>query len=155
MVSVNFKKLKSDGRYNWQHLVLVSKCRYRVFRQQKTIDCVKKAFSEVEERFGFRIKEMGFGEDFAHIHMIVDVPSIFSMSETLQIFKSHSASKIFQEIPNFLKRYPKKEFWSGKTSAKARWVWRVAENAAPQVPAIIIDKVPGHPQIQRISCADP
>lgn len=113
MVSVNFKKLKTGGRYNWQHLVLVSKCRYRVFRQQKTIDCVKQAFKEIEEKFGFKIKEMGFGEDFAHVHMIVDVPSIFSMSETLQIFKSHSASKIFQEIPNFLKRYPKKEFWSG------------------------------------------
>jgi len=101
-----------EGRYNWQHLMLVSKYRYKVFRKQKTLDCIREAFHEVEQRFGFRIKELGFGEDFAHLHLIVEVPSKYSMAQTLQIFKSHSASRVFEKIPNFLKRYPKREFWN-------------------------------------------
>ena len=74
---------------------------------------MKRAFHEVEERFGFKIRELGFGEDFKHVHLIVNVPSKFSIQQTLQIFKSHSASRIFEEIPNFLKLYPDREFWSG------------------------------------------
>ncbi|MFH0818123.1 MAG: transposase, partial [Candidatus Micrarchaeota archaeon] len=46
-------------------------------------------------------------------HIVVNVPSKFSIQQTLQIFKSHSASRIFEEIPNFLKLYPDREFWSG------------------------------------------
>jgi len=111
LVSEAFESMP-EGRYNWQHLMLVSKYRYKVFKKQKTIDCVKEAFHEAEEMFGFKIKELGFGEDFSHLHMIVDVPSKYSMAQTLQIFKSHSASRIFEKIPNFLKRYPKREFWS-------------------------------------------
>ena len=110
---LNLEEIKTDARYNWQHLYFVSKKRKRVFRKQKTIDCVKRAFHEVEERFGYEIREIGFGEDFAHVHMIVNIPSKFSVEQTIQIFKSHSASKIFEEIPNFLKLYPKRHFWSG------------------------------------------
>jgi len=113
MDSVNLEELKTDARYNWQHIYFVSKKRRMVFRKQKTIDCVKKAFHEVEEQFGYTIREIGFGEDFAHVHVVVDVPSKFSIQQTLQIFKSHSASRIFEEIPNFLKLYPDREFWSG------------------------------------------
>lgn len=113
MVSVISEGIKTDARYNWQHIYLVSKCRKGVFRKQKTIDCVRKAFHEVEEMFGYQIREIGFGEDLAHVHLVVNVPSKFSIQQTIQIFKSHSASRVFREIPNFLKLYPDREFWSG------------------------------------------
>lgn len=128
MGSVNFEEIKTDARYNWQHIYFVSKFRYRVFGKQKTIDCVKKAFHEVEERFGFEIREIGFGEDFAHVHMIVNIPSKFSVEQTIQIFKSHSASRIFEEIPNFLKLYPKRRFWSG---------WRYNGSVGPMTEATV------------------
>ena len=51
-----------------------------MFRKQKTIDACREAFYEAAERFGFSIRELGFGEDFAHVHMIVDIPSKFSVS---------------------------------------------------------------------------
>ena len=102
-----------EGRYNWQHLMLRVKYNYRIFRNPKTIQCVKDAFSEIEQNFGFKIREIGFGEDLAHVHMVVEVPSKFSMCQTLQIFKSHSASRVFERIPNLKKRYPRGEFWSG------------------------------------------
>ncbi len=113
MGSENFEEIKTDARYNWQHIYFVSKKRKKVFRKQKTIDCVTAAFHEVEERFGYEIRELGFGDDLAHVHMIVNVPSKFSVKQTIQMFKSHSASRIFKEIPNFQKLYPDKEFWSG------------------------------------------
>ena len=102
MASVDLEEIKTDARYNWQHMYFVSKKRKRVFRKQKTTDCVKEAFHEVEERFGFKIMELGFGEDFAHVHIIVNVPSTFSLRQTIQIFKSHSASRIFEAIPKAL-----------------------------------------------------
>ena len=128
MASVDLKEIKTDARYNWQHLYFVSKKRRKVFRKQKTIDCVKRAFQEVEEQFGYQIREIGFGEDFAHVHLVVNVPSKFSIQQTMQIFKSHSASKIFREIPNFLKLYPDREFWSG---------WRYNGSVGPMTEATV------------------
>ncbi len=116
MGSVTYAKNKKelDWVYNFQHIVLVSKCRFKVFRNPKTQKVVADAFREVETQFNIRIKEFSFGDDFAHIHMEVNVPSTLSMGQVVQILKSHSASKVFKEMPNFIKRYPRKEFWGGQ-----------------------------------------
>jgi REP element-mobilizing transposase RayT len=102
-----------QGRYNWQHLMLRTKYSFRLFRNPKTVANVKKAFEEIEQTFGFKIRELGFGEDFAHIHLIVEVPGRFSMNQALQIFKSHSASRLFEQSEGLRKRYPRGELWSG------------------------------------------
>ena len=74
MNSVNYKEkeIKTDVRYNWQHLYFVSKKRYKVFKKEKTRKVCKLAFEESAEKFGFTIRELGFGEDFVHICMVVD-----------------------------------------------------------------------------------
>ena len=126
--STIFENINYDARYNYQHIYFVSKKRKKVFRKQKTIDACKEAFYESEKRFGFKIRELGFGDDFAHVHMIVDIPSKFSVQQTIQIFKSHSASKIFEKIPNFLKLYPDREFWSG---------WRYNGSVGPMTENVI------------------
>jgi len=113
MNSVSTERIKTDARYNWQHMYFNSKKRYRVFRKEKTREVCRKAFKEAEEMYGFTIRELGFGEDYAHVHFIVNVPSKYSIEDTLEILKSHTSSRIFQEIPNFEKRYPNRTFWSG------------------------------------------
>ena len=113
MGSVDFEGIKTDARYNWQHVYFVSKKRRRVFRSEYTRKVCRNAFFESAKQFGFEIRELGFGDDLAHVHMIVNIPSRFSVMQTTQIFKSHSASVIFKEIPGFLKMYPDREFWSG------------------------------------------
>ncbi len=128
MVSGTFVNKKESGRYNYQHIYFVSKKRKAVFRKQKTIDACRAAFYEAAGQFGFTIRELGFGEDFAHVHMIVDIPSKFSVQQTLQIFKSHSASRIFEKVPNFLKLYPNREFWSG---------WRYNGSIGPMTEAVV------------------
>ena len=104
---------KQKGRYNYQHIYFVSKKRKGVFRKQKTIDACRQGLIEAAEKFGIKIRELGFGEDFAHVHLIVNIPSNLSVQQTIQILKSHSASRIFEKVPNFLKLYRDGEFWSG------------------------------------------
>ena len=48
--------------------------------------------------------------------MEVNVPNKLSVAHVIQILKSHSASKIFREMPNFHKRYPRGSFWGGQYS---------------------------------------
>ena len=89
--------------YNFQHIVLVSKYRFKVFKNPKTQKTVAEEFREVEVQFNIRIKEFSFGDDFAHAHMEINVPRNLLMQRVEQILKSHSASKVFKEMPNFIK----------------------------------------------------
>ena len=128
MVSMSFEEIKTDARYNWQHVYFVSKKRRRVFLKEKTRAACKAAFEETAQQFDFEIRELGFGGDYTHVHIMLNVPSRFSMQQTIQIFKSHSASKIFELIPNFLKMYPDREFWSG---------WRYYGSVGPMTEQVV------------------
>ena len=94
--------------------MLVSKCRFKVFKNPKTQRVAIEGFQEVESRYKIGIREFAFGEDYSHVHMEVSVPTTLSMEQVIQILKSHTASKIFREIPNLRKRYPRGSFWGGQ-----------------------------------------
>ena len=106
--------------------MFVSKYRFKVFKNPKTQQAVVGAFREVEEKYNIQIKELAFGDDYAHVHMEVNVPSKLSMEQVVQLFKSHSSSKVFTGMPNFIKRYPRKSFWGGQPTGTS--VWPVGEN---------------------------
>ena len=110
-------KKVSDFQYNFQHIVLVSKYRFKVFKNPQTQKIVTDAFKEIEMQYKIRLKEFSFGEDYAHVHIEVDVPSTLTISQVIQILKSHSASRVFREMPNYIKRYPKRHFWGGQHSS--------------------------------------
>ena len=99
-----------DLRRNLYHLVFVSKCRYRVFRNEHTVNACKEAFHDVETRYGVRIEELDFQED--HVHMMVHVPAKYAVSYVVQLLKGGSARKVFSESPGLKKRYPRGSFWS-------------------------------------------
>ena len=103
-------KGRADTRNSWHEIVLVAKCRYNVFRKQKTIDACVAGFRELEA-FGFKFGQMGFAG--THIHLSVDIPKRYSVQGAEIMLKSRSARRIFAEIPNFRKRYPRGSFWSG------------------------------------------
>ena len=56
-------------QYNLQHMIFVTKYRYKMFRNQKTFGIIRDALYDAAERHEMAIKEMPFGEDFAHVHM--------------------------------------------------------------------------------------
>jgi REP element-mobilizing transposase RayT len=117
MTSVNFgKNIKGVDKelgwqYNWEHVVFVTKQRKKNFKKEYNREVVRAAIAEAAAKFGIEIKEFSFGDDFAHVHMELDIPNTLSVIQVIQILKSHSASVIFQKIPNFRKLYPRGSFW--------------------------------------------
>jgi len=74
------------------------------------MDTCTDAFREFE-KFGFEFSEIGYGGN--HVHFTVNVPKKYSVLTTLTMLKSRTSKRIFEEHPNFRKRYPKGSFWSG------------------------------------------
>lgn len=109
-VSNNKGGIKGDTRNNWVRFMFTSKCRYEVFRKQKAINACTAGFRELEP-FGFRFGVVGFGG--CHVHLSVDIPKRYSAEDAETMLKSHSSRRIFAEMPNFRKRYPRGSFWSG------------------------------------------
>ena len=99
-------------QYNWQHFVLVTKYRYKMFGKQKTRDTVKDAIYDVASRKKMDVMEFAFGEDFAHIHILLNLPPTLTVSQAAQLLKGYSAYVVFREIPNHRLRYPQGHFWS-------------------------------------------
>jgi REP element-mobilizing transposase RayT len=109
-VSSKRSSAKQDTRNNWLVFVLVSKYRFNVFGKQSTIDACTQGFKNLE-RFGFKIGKIGFGGN--HLHITVNVPKRYSVKDAIGMLKSFSAQNIFDKKPNFRKRYPRNQFWSG------------------------------------------
>lgn len=104
------KKSRIDTRNSWHEFMFVSKCRYNVFRKQKTIDACVEGFMGLEA-FGLRFGQIGFAG--THVHLSVNIPKRYSVLQTEIMLKSRSSRLIFARIPNFRKRYPRGSFWSG------------------------------------------
>ena len=99
-------------QYNWQHIVFVTKYRYKMFGKRKTIDAIRRAFYDVAKRYVMTIKELSFGEDFAHAHLEVSIPNTMLIAYAVQLLKGYSSYTVFREIPRHRLRYPQGHFWS-------------------------------------------
>jgi putative transposase len=99
-------------QYNFQHLVFVTKYRYKMFRKSKTIEAIRKALYDVAERYKMTIKELSFGDDYSHVHLEVNVPNTMSISYAVQLLKGYSAYVVFREVPRHRLRYFKGHFWT-------------------------------------------
>jgi putative transposase len=99
-----------DLRRNLCHFVFVSKCRYKVFGNERTVHACETAFAEVEAKYGIEVQELEFQGD--HVHMMVHIPAKYAVSYAIQLFKGSSARNVFLEVPNLRKRYPRGSFWS-------------------------------------------
>ncbi|MCL5099849.1 MAG: IS200/IS605 family transposase [Candidatus Marsarchaeota archaeon] len=119
MDSVNYKNKnvgEREWQYNWQHVVFVTNKSRKNFKKEYNRNVARFAIEEAARAYSIGIKEFSFGDDYAHVHMEISVPNTLSMSQVVQILKSHSASVIFQKIPNFMKLYPRGSFWCGQYS---------------------------------------
>lgn len=101
--------MKNDTRNNWLTKMFKCKYAYNCLRKQTVMDTCTSALREFEKH-GFEFTEIGYGGN--HVHFTVNVPKKYSVVETIIMLKSRSSKRIFEEHPNFRKRYPKGEFWS-------------------------------------------
>ena len=88
------------------HLVWPPKYRKWVLRGDLRVR-VKELFFQIAEDFDFEIDAIQVAED--HIHLFLSFPPRYSISKVVGIFKSISASKLFQEYPEV-----KRELWGGE-----------------------------------------
>ncbi len=101
-----------EYQYNWHHCVFVTKYRYKMFKNPKTVVAIRSALYDVAERYGLTINTLSFGEDFAHIHLLVNIPNTMPITYAMQLLKGYSSYVVFREIPNHRLRYPRGSFWS-------------------------------------------
>ena len=99
-------------QYNFQHLVLVTKYRYKMSKNPKTVGIIRDALYDAAERHRMTIKEMSFGEDFAHVYIEVSIPNTMSISYAAQLLKGYSSYTVFKEMPRHRQRYFKGHFWT-------------------------------------------
>ena len=83
-----------------------------MFRNPKTVDTIRRALYDVSERYGMTIKELSFGEDFARIHLEIDVLNMITVCYAVQLLKGFSSYTVFREMPDHRKRYWGGNFWS-------------------------------------------
>ena len=116
MNSVSYPKNKStEGdclgpNYNFQHFVFVTKYLNKVFDNGKIIEVAREAFYHAAAKHHLKIKELSFGEDYAHVHMEVEVPNTIAIGQAVQYLKGYSSWVLFKEIPS-LREDP---FWGGE-----------------------------------------
>ena len=100
---------RKDTRSNWVTVQILPKCRFKCFRRQSVVDSCIAGFKELEA-FGFEFGVMAFPLD--HVHLSLNLPKKYSLSNSIGMLKSRSARVIFIEHPGFRKRYPRGSFWS-------------------------------------------
>ena len=93
-------------------MIFVTKYRYKMFKNQKTIEIIRNALYEVAQRYKLTIKEMSFGDDYAHVHLEVSIPNTMSISYAVQLLKGYLSYLLFKEMPRHRLRYFKGHFWT-------------------------------------------
>lgn len=126
LCSVSCKKEIVDTRNNWVTFMFKCRCGYFCFRKQSHIDTCTVAFKEFEKH-GFEFREIGFGGN--HVHFQTNIPKRYSVEDAETMLKSRSALRIFEKHPGFLKRYPKRHFWSGYEHHQSTGLQDIDESA--------------------------
>ena len=97
-------------------MVFKTKYRYKMFRNPKTCKIVHDAIYASARKHGIGIREFAVGDDYAHIHMEIDIPVSMSVAHAVQLLKGYSAYVVFKEMPRHRLRYPQGHFWAEKFS---------------------------------------
>ena len=98
---------------NTYHLVFVPKCRYKYFAYQGVKNTCATAFYEIADKHNFKIHALEIQPD--HVHLFVDFPPTFSISEIVQLFKGVSSYKILKRFPFLRNTFLRaNHFWSAR-----------------------------------------
>ena len=80
-------------------MFFVTKYRYKMFKNPKTVEIIRRAINEEANKHGITIKELSFGEDYAHMHIEIDIPNTLSIAQVAQLLKGYSSYAVFKEMP--------------------------------------------------------
>src|SRR5512137_791457 len=95
---------------NLYHLEWCPKYRYNMFRGKGNKKLCEGILNEVAERHNIGLVELSVMPD--HIHVVVQLPPMMSISKALQLLKGASSYELFRRQPLFRHRYSHGSFWS-------------------------------------------
>ncbi|MBD3155133.1 MAG: IS200/IS605 family transposase, partial [Candidatus Aenigmarchaeota archaeon] len=73
------------------------KYRHKIFGFERIKVVCEKSFYETAEKYGLIIKELGF--DIDHLHMVIDIPPRYSVSQVVKFLKGRSSRRLFKTFP--------------------------------------------------------
>ena len=92
------------------HLVFVVKYRKQMLLLKVPLDYFKKILIEISQRYWFVFDAIGVEND--HFHVVVGAAPRYSPSRIMQIIKSITAKKIFEDFPEVKDFLLDSNFWS-------------------------------------------
>jgi REP element-mobilizing transposase RayT len=92
------------------HFVCPVKYRRTVLRPERVDDKLKKTCIEISKRYEIRFLEIGTDKD--HVHFLIQSVPMYGVKKIIQIVKSITARKIFQDCPEVKEQLWGGEFWS-------------------------------------------
>ena len=84
-------------------------------------ECIKETMRGISERYEIAIDEIGF--DINHIHIFCGASPRLSPIRIIEIIKSITARKVFEQIP----KLKKKELWGGEFWSDGKYIGTVGE----------------------------
>ena len=91
------------------HLVFPAKYRRVVFDAEVDKE-LKNVCVEIEKRYQVKFLEIGTDED--HVHFLVQVVPVYSVTKVVTLIKSLTAREIFRRCPQVKKQLWGGEFWT-------------------------------------------
>ena len=107
------------------HIVWIPKYRKIVLREE-IAKRLKEIFRGIAERYEFEIDTMEVMED--HVHLFLSAPPRYAPSEIVQIMKSVSAKKVFQEFPTL-----REDLWGGELWSDGYFVRSTGDKVTSEV----------------------
>ena len=84
-------------------------------------ECIKETMRGISERYEIAIDEIGFDKN--HIHIFCGASPKLSPIRIIEIIKSITARKVFEQFP----RLKKKELWGGEFWSDGKYIGTVGE----------------------------
>ena len=107
------------------HIVWIPKYRKIVLREE-IAKRLKEIFQGIAERYEFEIDTMEVMED--HVHLFLSAPPRYAPSEIVQMMKSVSAKKVFQEFPTL-----REDLWGGELWSDGYFVRSTGDKVTSEV----------------------
>ncbi len=92
------------------HFVCPVKYRRAVLRPERVDDKLKETCIEISKRYEIRFLEIGTDKD--HVHFLIQSVPMYGAKKIIQVVKSITARKIFQDCPEVKEQLWGGEFWS-------------------------------------------
>src|SRR3989338_6511829 len=105
MISVSHAKVENAFHLEW-----CTKYRFKALKRQEFFKACEASLRNAARRFGIEVLELNVMPE--HVHVVVVLPPVLSVSKAVGLLKGSSAYAMFRFEQKFRLRYRKGHFWS-------------------------------------------